>query len=161
MGAGLLSAIIPSAETKATAPSDKAIEKGSWINQKAYTFIYAHLHDDVLGELSPEVSDPARSKAKALWDELKARYGGGAMHELVSTIDVILSTRIHEGEDPRDKLNGTRSAFFKFNGSNVPLDDKFFALLVLKKKPLRESRSANIQPTESIIRQPPLEITES
>ena len=143
MGAGLESAIIPSDETKATTPSAKAIEKGERINRKAYTFIYARLHDNVLIELSPEVSNPAKPNAMALWQELGEKYGGGAMHELVSTIDVVLSTRVAEGEDPRDKLNDMRSAFLKLNANGIPLDDKFFALIILKALP--ETYAATIQ----------------
>jgi hypothetical protein len=125
------------------AKSAKAAKSNARINRKAYTYIYARLHDDVLSELSPEVSDPIRPNAKALWDELKERYGGGAMHELVSTIDVILSTRVDDGEAPRDKLTNMRSAYLKLNANNVPLDDKFFALLILKALP--ESYSATVQ----------------
>lgn len=70
MGAGLESAIIPADETKTSTPSAKAIEKAQRINRKAYTFIYARLHDNVLIELSPEVSNPAKPNAMALWKEL-------------------------------------------------------------------------------------------
>jgi hypothetical protein len=170
MGAGLLNAIAPGTEydddanvdknasTSLSKSSDtsvtsaeplvsktvaKPVRSNSSVNRKAYTYIYARLHDDVLSELSPEVSDPFKPDAKALWDELKSRYGGGAMHELVSTIDIILSTRIEDNETPRDKLTDMRSAFLKLNANNVPLDDKFFALLVLKSLP--ESYSATVQ----------------
>jgi hypothetical protein len=143
MGAGLESTIIPSDETKTTTPSAKAIEKGQRINRKAYTFIYARLHDNVLVELSPEVSNLATPNAMALWKELGEKYGGGAMHELVATIDVVLTTRVAEGEDPRDKLNDMRNAFLKLNANSIPIDDTFFALIILKALP--ETFAATIQ----------------
>lgn len=137
MGAGLLVAIMP--PPGYDWKTDKAIKA----NQKAYTFIYARLHDEVISELSPETSDPSLPDAKCLWKELRAKYGGGEMHELVSTIVVVLGIRIDDNVDPRDKLNDMRSAYLKLNENSVPLDDKFFALLLLRALP--ESYSATVQ----------------
>jgi hypothetical protein len=57
------------------------------------------------------------------------------MHQWVTTIDVLLSTRTVEGEDSRDKLNDMRRAFLKLKANGIPLDNKFFALIILRALP--------------------------
>jgi hypothetical protein len=124
---------------------EKAISaaKKSRQNAKAYSFIFARLHSSVIADLSSEVSDPTKPNAKGLWEELRKKYGGGEMAQLISTIDVILQTRIYESEDPKDKLNIMRTAFDKLNSNSIPLDDKLFTLILLRCLP--ESYSATVQ----------------
>jgi transposase InsO family protein len=161
-GNSLLPAVLDDIEPKSGAPAvtsdvdnvdaalssvnqEKTISasKKSRMNAKAYSFIFARLHHSVIADLSSESSDPTKPNAKVLWEELRKRYGGGEMQQLVSTIDVILQTRIHEHEDPKDKLNVMRTAFDKLNSNKIPFDDKLFTLILLRCLP--ESYSATVQ----------------
>jgi hypothetical protein len=50
----------------------------------------------------------------------------------VSTIESILSARVVEGQDPRDKSKDTQSAYLVLNANSISLADKFFAIIILK-----------------------------
>ncbi|KAJ9110502.1 hypothetical protein QFC22_006723, partial [Naganishia vaughanmartiniae] len=112
-------------------------------NVKAYSYIFGHLHKNIIADLPSSVSDPMHANAMSLWTELRRKYGGGEIQQLVSTIDIILQTRIDDEEDPRHKFNMMRTAYDKLNTNHVPFDDKLFTLILLRALP--DSYSATVQ----------------